>query len=189
MTEWILRRRIAPFLGSASEQSMAGNGGSADPHAAASEARSISTILEDQRSLAVEFDRLTAGKSREVLLQPDNDGGWGVVDILSHLLDWERVTHDRVHRIVHEDHPHLPDFDDSLWAVEHNYRSNDPTDVLDELRQHREALIEELEGLDEAEWTRGGDLENRGEITLHWLMNHVCDHDRKHLKQAREVLA
>jgi hypothetical protein len=189
MTEWVLRRRIAPFLGSANEQSAAGNGGSSQPPPASPDIRTIPAILEDQRALVTEFDRLTAGKSREVLLQPDNDGGWGVVDILSHLLDWERVTHDRVHRILSEDRPYLPDFDDSLWAVEHNYRANDPDDVLTELREHREALVEELEGLEEADWQRVAELQDHGEITLQWLMNNVCDHDRKHLKQARDVLA
>jgi hypothetical protein len=187
MTEWMRRRRIAPFLDSASERSAAGNGGS--PPSVNSDARSIPVILEDQRALVTEFDRLVAGKSREVLLQPDNDGGWGVVDIISHVLDWERVTHDRVHRILSEDRPYLPDFDDSLWAVEHNYRANDPDEVLTELREHRTALVEELEGLDEPEWSRIAELEDHGEITLQWLMNSVCDHDRKHLKQARDVLA
>jgi hypothetical protein len=185
MTERMLRQRIDPFLNPASEQTAAGSGGATK----ASDTRPVAAILGEQAALAKEFDRLIAGKSRETLMQPDNDGGWGIVEIVSHLLDWEQVTHDRVHRILNEEHPHLPDFDDSLWAVEHHYRDNDPLAVLNDLREHRDALVAELEQLDEAEWQRPALLDGQGEITLHWLMNRVCDHDTKHLAQARGVLA
>ena len=28
-----------------------------------------------------------------------------------------------------------------------------------------------------------------GDVTLHWLADHMCDHDQEHLDQARDALA
>lgn len=151
--------------------------------------RPTEDVLESQIGLVNDFERLIAGKSRDALMQPDNDGGWGVVEILSHLLDWEMVTHDRVHRLLNDDEPRLEEFDDSLWAVEHDYRANDPNHILAELRNRREALVEELRQLEPKDWQRTGELERSGTISLHWLMNTVCNHDAKHVQQARDVLA
>jgi hypothetical protein len=151
--------------------------------------RPVETILQEQLGLVKELERLVSGKSNEALTQPDNDGGWGVVDIVSHLLDWQRITEDRIRQLLHDDHPHLEGIDDSLWAVEHNYRENDPLEVLAALRQHREDMIEELQDLPEDAWERPGTDDRNREITLHWLMNRACEHDARHLAQARDVLA
>jgi uncharacterized damage-inducible protein DinB len=191
MTKWVPQGQLLPFLSSAGDGNGAGGGGGETVwHTPLdSESRPIDEILESLSGLIPALTRLIAGKSREALTQPDNDGFWGVVDVISHLLDWERVNHDRIHRMLREDYPSLTDFDDSLWSVEHNYRDNVPEDVLEELREHREAVVEELQGLQPEEWERSGDLEGRGEISLRWLMNTVCNHDNKHLEQARAILA
>jgi len=167
--------RLAPADG------VAGNG--------SGELRSIPTILQEQIGAVADLERLVAGKSRESLVQPDNDGGWGVVDIVSHLLDWQLITEERIGQLLHEDHPHLEAQDDSLWAVEHNYRENDPLEVLESLRQHRESMIAELEALPEEAWQRTGTDDRDREITLQVLLDRACDHDDKHVRQARDVLA
>ena len=195
MTQQVLRRwgNPLPFLSTSDGASSGGKAGSTSARQpdsrAGADLRPIENVLECQIGLVNDFVRLIAGKSHDALMQPDNDGGWGVVEILSHLLDWELVTHDRVHRLLNEDQPRLEEFDDSLWAVEHNYRANDPNRILAEIRRHRETLIGELEHLEPDSWQRTGLLERAGTISLHRLMNHMCNHDAKHLQQARDVLA
>lgn len=152
-------------------------------------AKSVDGIVAALASVPDELSRLLANRSREDLTQPAQDGGWGIVEILPHFHDWERVIRDRVDRILTEETPELEEHDDSLWAIEHDYSSQDPLDVLAAFREQREALVELLESLDEAAWDRDARLPKHGRITLHWLLNNVCDHDARHMMQVRDVLA
>lgn len=151
--------------------------------------RSIDGIKEALAAFPVDLGRLIDGKTRERLTLPAQDGGWGMVEIIPHLRDWEEVTHDRVWTILDHDHPTLEDFDDSLWAIEHEYSSLDPVKMLDQLRALRQTLVDRLDELADEDWQRTATFTKQGTITLLWLMNRMCDHDARHLVQARDVLA
>lgn len=151
--------------------------------------RTIDEITSALGSIAVEMSRLIEGKTDDELMQPANDGGWGIVEIAPHFRDWEVVIADRVSRILREDRPELEEHDDSLWAIEHDYRSQDPREAIGEFRTLREALVAKVSGLPEEAWLRTAILPKRGIITLHWLLDNLCDHDAKHLVQSRDVLA
>lgn len=151
--------------------------------------RSIDGIKTALASVPDELARLLANHGPEELSQPSQDGGWGIVEILPHFLDWEQVIRNRVDRILAEDTPVLEEHDDSLWAIEHDYSSKDPLTALAAFRIQRIALVDLLETLDDAAWSRGGILPKHGGISLHWLLDNVCDHDARHLMQVRDVLA
>lgn len=147
--------------------------------------RNRETILAELASLPVEFDRLVIRPyDRETLVQPAADGGWGVVEILPHLRDWEAIYFERAMAIVQEENPRLMAQDDSLWAIERDYRSQDPIETMAELGEMRERLVALLSELPPESWERTGEHSGFGRITLHWLMNQLCDHDREHLVQA-----
>ena len=154
-----------------------------------SEGRSTEAIVKALSAMPGELARLVNGKSDEQLAQPSQDGGSGMVEILPHLRDWEVILAERVDLMLTEDAPTLEDYDDSLWAIEHGYGEQDPRQALDEFSKRRAALVERLEALDAAEWNRTGIMPKPGRVTLHWLLNLFCDHDAKHLVQARDVLA
>ncbi|HEU0164531.1 MAG TPA: DinB family protein [Thermomicrobiales bacterium] len=135
-----------------------------------------------------DFERLIAGKSRETLAQPANDGRWGMVEILPHMRDWEKVNHDRIARVLNEENPHLEMPDDSLWAIEHDYAAQDPVRVFEEFKGLRGELVDLVEHLDDDAWSLPATLDGIGEINLHWLLNNVCVHDGHHLQQARDLL-
>lgn len=151
--------------------------------------RSHDTILAELASLPVDFDRLVLRPyDRETLVQPAADGGWGVVEILPHLRDWEAIYYERARAIVYEENPRLMAQDDSLWAIERDYRSQDPVETLAELSEMRERLVALLADLPPEAWDRTGEHSAFGRITLHWLMNQLCDHDREHLDQALDAV-
>ncbi len=153
--------------------------------------RSRETVLEDLESFPADLQRVVFADdvSAEDFLRPGNDGGWGVSEILPHLRDWEEIYLERTRRFVEESHPHIPGHDDSLWPIERDYRGQDPDEVFELFRQIREQHMELLRGLAPEDWSRTGEHSLYGEITLHWMLNHVCDHDHEHLVQARDVLA
>ncbi len=150
--------------------------------------RSINQITVMLGSVPVELARLLEGKSPDDLMQPAQDGRWGIVEIAPHFRDWEAIVADRVRRILTEQTPDLEEHDDSLWAIEHDYRSQDPREAVAGFGALRGALVTTMSTRPPADWSRAARLPKRGIITLHRLLDTVCDHDAKHLMQARDVL-
>ena len=159
--------------------------GSAD---AAGDAASTDAIIDELESVIVTLERLVSDRSSDELRQAAHDGGWGAVEILAHMQDWEEISHQRVWRILEEDLPELEEYDDSLWAIEHEYGSQDAHQVLGHIAELRRDLVERLRGLDEREWQRVAILPTSGEITLVWLMSSLTRHDRSRLAEVREAL-
>jgi hypothetical protein len=151
--------------------------------------RSVPETLATLRATPVEFERLISGQSEEALAKPASDGEWGVVEILPHLRDWETIWQEWIHRLLIEDMPVLEAVDDSLWAIEHDYANENVPDVLDTFRERRAETVQLLEPLDEAAWQRVALHPQLGPLTLHQLADRMCDHDARHIEQARDALA
>jgi hypothetical protein len=152
--------------------------------------RSPETIISALENFPDELGRaISGGEDPESLVRPASDGGWGVVEILPHLADWEEIFIDRIRATAAEERPYLPGFDDSLWSIERDYRGQDPTESFDRFAELRAATIEFLRELPAAEWNRPAEHGYFGEITLQWLADHICDHDQEHLQQVRDALA
>jgi hypothetical protein len=136
-----------------------------------------------------ELARLLDDQPREALVAPSSDGGPGVVELLPHLRDWEAIFLGRVDAIMTQDHPTLPAFDDDLWAIERDYRGQDPARVLAEFLSLRADLLDHLRHADEAAWRRTADHETAGEVDLLWLGNQVVQSDADHVAQIRDALS
>ena len=147
------------------------------------------SLVDDLAALPDELAQTVAGRPPEALVRPASDGGWGVVENLCHLRDWEAIFLERARAIVEQENPDLPAYDDELWAIERDYRGQDPERVLQQLRGLRGQLVELLRGLPPEAWPRRGRHAIHGDITLRWLVEHVRDHGEGHLVQIREALA
>ena len=130
-----------------------------------------------------ELRRLLDVYPTAALQRPASDGGWGVVENLCHLRDWERVFLDRVRAIAAHDRPTLPAFDDGLWEIERGYRVQDPERVLCEFADLRREMVDLLRGLDADGWQREGVHVLLGPVGLRWLAEYLSDHDRGHWEQ------
>jgi hypothetical protein len=151
--------------------------------------RSRDEILRALEHFPAEFKRSVLDPSdRESLMRPAYDGGWGVVEIIPHLRDWEQIYLDRATRILNEDRPALPGFDDTLWSIERDYRGQDPYETFANFAALRDELVALLREAPPEQWERIGIHGVFGEITVQWMANHICDHDAEHLQQARDAL-
>ncbi len=151
--------------------------------------RSRDEILRALEYFPAELKRLVLyANDRDGLMRPAFDGGWGVVEIRPHLRDWEEIYLERVHAILTEERPALPGFDDTLWSIERDYRSQDPYETFASLTALRGQLVSLLAAAPPAEWERIGVHGYYGDITLLWMANHICDHDAEHLQQARDAI-
>jgi hypothetical protein len=151
--------------------------------------RTRAEILQELEHFPVEFRRaILEPADRDTLLRPAFDGGWGIVEIIPHLRDWEEIYLARIRAVLTEDRPALPSFDDTLWSIEREYRSLDPYETFEEFARLREQTLELLRSAEPADWERIGIHGYYGEITLLWLADHIADHDAEHLQQSREAL-
>lgn len=151
--------------------------------------RSIESIVSGLESMIDDLEQLIANRSDDQFRAAAQDGGWGAVEVLSHLHDWEEITHERVWQILEGEVPELVDYDDSMWAIEHEYGLQDPHQVFAHEAGLRRELVARLRTLEESDWSRRAILSGRGEITLTWLMNSLTRHDAKHMAEIREVLS
>lgn len=129
------------------------------------------------------------GYPAEALMRPASDGGWGVIENLGHLRDWEEIYLDRVRTVVSTDTPDLPDYDDQLWEIEHDYRGQDPSKVLDRLRLLRQQLVELLESLPPEAWARRARIGVGPEVTLETIVQRIRQHDAEHARAIADALA
>lgn len=151
--------------------------------------RSRDEILRALEHFPAEFKRLILDPSdREALLRPAFDGGWGIVEILPHLRDWEVIYLDRIHAVLTEDSPALPGFDDTLWSIERDYRGQDPMETFASFAGLRAQTVSLLAAASPADWERHGIHGYYGDVSLLWLANHICDHDEEHLQQAKDAM-
>ena len=116
--------------------------------------RTRDAILSSLPTAPDDLARLLKDRDLEDLLQPSRDGGWGVVEILAHLRDWEEVFLDRLKTVGNEDNPFLPVQDDELWPIERDYRGRNPKTRLTQFRGRRADTVALLKGLDAGEWDR-----------------------------------
>lgn len=151
--------------------------------------RTRDAILLALSATSDDLARIVKDRTVEDLLRPSRDGGWGVVEVLAHLRDWEEVFLERLTRSVAEDHPFLPAPDDELWPIERDYRGQDPAQTLDRFRELRAETLAFLHGLPAAAWDRRAEHGVFGDVTILWLADHICDHDSEHKEQARDALA
>lgn len=136
-----------------------------------------------------ELSRMLQGYSTEALKRPASDGGWGVIENLGHLRDWDAVFLDRVTALLTQDHPTLPEYDDQLWEIEHDYRGQDPRKVLDGLRQQRTQLVEVLSAMPPEGWARQGRVGAEANVTVDTIVQRIRQHDAEHAKAISEALA
>ncbi len=151
--------------------------------------RSRDEILHALEQFPTELKRLILDPAdKDALLKPAFDGGWGIVEILPHLRDWEEIYLDRIQAILTEELPSLPGFDDTLWSIERDYRGQDPYETFAAFAELRGQLVSQLKSATSADWDRLGVHGYYGEITLLWMANHICDHDDEHLQQAKDAM-
>jgi hypothetical protein len=111
-------------------------------------------------------------------------GGFAFVEHAWHLADLEREGYGaRIHRLLVETVPALPDFDGDRIARERDYLAGDAGLALEVFAQARARNIEGLAALDAAALARRGTQEGVGEITLARVPRMMAAHDAAHVAE------
>jgi hypothetical protein len=109
--------------------------------------------------------------------------------VVCHLADTEQRALARVRRMLGEDRPQLPGYDQAALAVERGYRQLDPRAELGRYERLRAEHLAVLESLDDAGWRRSGLHSEHGEMDVELYIAHVAAEDVDHLAQIARAMA
>ena len=110
-------------------------------------------------------------------------------EVICHLADWEPIWLERMTRIVSEDKPVLPGYDEGEMVMTNDYAHQDANLQLKRFRAGRHATLTFLQGRSDSDWNRVGVREEVGEMTLWMLSAMILGHDLYHLKQIQDYRA
>jgi uncharacterized damage-inducible protein DinB len=147
-----------------------------------------SELLDAYRSAPVTLRALVTGADDALVKRQPVEGEWSVIEIVTHLADAEEMVIKRIERMLTEDDPALPAYSPDDLADARGYRSRDLSEELDRFESVRGALVFRLEELDDSGWTRTGQHEEVGEITVEDMTAHMAAHDSVHLAQIARIL-
>ncbi len=145
-------------------------------------------LLTSYRATPRVLRTLTSGRSDDELNWRSRNEDWSIVEVIAHLADAEDNSHERVKRMLAEEHPSFLDYDEKAWARDRDYRSKTLDEVLTRFCDQREAHIRTLEALDDTGWARTGDHNTMGALTVSSITDSMISHDMMHLGQIADSL-
>lgn len=148
-----------------------------------------SEALEKLKRLPDRLDRFVEDHPNDLLCQPGAGGGWGAIEIMAFLRDWDEVVTERLNRMLTEHEPEIEDEDPDLWPIERDYHAEDPAKVVTEFRDHREKLVGHLEQLDPETYQRTGRMPDGTTITVEDLVENLVASDQQHVSALRDMLS
>lgn len=123
----------------------------------------------------------------ELRFQPA-PGKWSIHEILVHVADAEIVGIQRLKKVLAEDQPILPVYDQDAWANKLSYDQSDAQQHLQLFALLRESMLPILRTVSTGDWSRIGIHSEAGPLTFHQLLQKYVDHVSDHLKQIERVL-
>ncbi len=139
----------------------------------------LSRYLDAYEELKVALDQFPPEK---LLLRPEPDK-WCAREIVLHLLDSEIIVVERMKRIIVEDTPNIPAFDQAAFAGALGYTGLDMRPALLIIGLLREHMSEILEKIPDETWLRTGLHSERGPETLLEVVKRQVSHAETHIAQ------
>jgi hypothetical protein len=142
-------------------------------------------LLERYRAGAAEVDEALAGITHaELDRRPPEPDGWTARQVAHHLADSEAMAYTRLRRLLADDDPVIAGYDEPVWANRLHYdRPIEPSVAV--LRAVREASVQLLESIDEAEWGRTGVHTESGPYSVEGWLRIYASHPHEHAAQIR----
>jgi hypothetical protein len=110
---------------------------------------------------------------------------WSAVEVVGHMIDKMQIWTSRVERILVEERPALPGYDQDTLVREHDCLHADPDTLLEQLRQECEGFATLVEGVPVSALQREGVHEEFGPMTALQCIETTLDSVPGHLAQLR----
>ncbi len=146
-------------------------------------------IVDTLRALPGQVEALVRDLDEEALRRRPAPGDWSIKQVCAHLRDSSEIDGGRIRRMLEEEDPLLPPYDQEALARERDYQNESMPLILTALRAFSGGEAYVLEGLSEEQWQRAGRHEERGPITVAQYAEAQGAHVRAHLEQLRALRA
>ena len=144
-------------------------------------------IVDTLRALPDQVEALARGLDDEALRRRPVPDQWSIKEVCAHLRDSLEIDGERIRRMVEEDDPAIPGYDQEALARERDYQNASMPLVLTALRAFSGGNAYALERLSDEQWRRGGHHEERGAINVGGYAEQQAEHVRAHLEQLRSL--
>jgi uncharacterized damage-inducible protein DinB len=150
-------------------------------------------VLGDRNPFVVQAetpDRLeaaTRGLSNEHLRTPERPGKWSVIQVAQHLADTEIALAFRSRKVLAEDQPDIPGYDQERWATRLNYNAARLEDALAQFRVLRNVNLRLYRSVNPADLERYGNHSERGRESVINSIRLYAAHDLYHLGQIERI--
>jgi hypothetical protein len=130
------------------------------------------------------FAGALADRGPAELHRPLSPGEWSPHQVMSHVLASEaEALLPRIRRLLEEDDPDLPNWDEAAWMADSYDPSLDIGDLLAAYAAARRPLADRLDNLPLAAWNRSGAHPVQGRRTVLWWLEYTVAHAKDHLNQ------
>ena len=110
---------------------------------------------------------------------------WSAVEVVGHMIDKMHIWAIRVERILVEERPALPGYDQDLLVREHDYQHADPDVLFEHLNQACERYATLVERIPASALQREGVHAEFGTLTVRQCIEATLDSVPQHLAQLR----
>jgi uncharacterized damage-inducible protein DinB len=145
-------------------------------------------LLNLQQEALGDLRQLLAGVPDEDMKRQPSPGKWSVCQVVAHLAEDELTSSWRYRQMIERPGVQLTGFDQELWSRLGNYGTWKAGEAFEMFRLLREANVRMLARLTAEEWQAHGIHEERGQMTVESLAQHMTGHDKSHLDQIRRIL-
>src|SRR5215467_7835510 len=111
------------------------------------------------------------------------DGEWSAIEVVGHMIDKMGIWTGRVERIMAEEKPALPAYDQDALVREHDYQHADPAVLFRHLRQECEHFASLIERVPTSALEREGVHEEFGPMTIRQCIVVPLESSHEHLEQ------
>ena len=110
---------------------------------------------------------------------------WTAREVVHHLADSEMTSAIRLRRLLVEDHPEIPNYDEEAFAKRLHYTDRPIEAALDALSAARRTTLEILERMTEQDWQRSGTHSESGPYSAETWLEIYASHAHDHAAQIK----
>jgi len=155
------------------------------------DAEATATLVATLRGLPDRLGSVVGNVPDEKLRRRPAADSWCAKEHMDHLIDADEVMRGRVEVILEREAAPLADRDDqreNRKSFERAARDARAVELLDRYAVGRKRLVSLVDGLSIDEWSRCGNHERYGPISVYQLLRHVARHDHHHLSAIRALV-
>ena len=145
-------------------------------------------LVERLNSTTSALRREIEGLSDTAVSFRPSEGEWSTKEVLGHLCDYAKIFHTRLYRMINQEEPLLPSWDQTEQWRERNAQYALVQDLRFAVSTQRGETVDMLADLVHWNWSRQGRHEEHGRLSIRQLVELALAHEEEHhLPQLRQL--